>query len=242
MDTTVTSGVHWIGELTRLSREDARVGKWAHVLLRRARWLQAKGQLTATIPAATPWQRMVMKQGERCEPLTTAHRDWLVAQATALRALSALKTDCVGSCAGAFLDWIIWFWTADACYPSTYAVRRDGIKYDPEGLWSTEEAQRELDKVRRNGLKVSKVVEHEHAVPKKAMIELIRTGKMQAGDVLSRFGHAVLVTRSEHQRLNQRFRDQMPCDWEPTSETADPFARYRRLEIGIWPPGQRRRA
>jgi hypothetical protein len=120
-------------------------------------------------------------------------------------------------------------------------VRRDAIKHDYSHLWSTDGARRAVDAAAKSRIRVGSVVEHEHAVPKRILIHLIMSEELSPHDALVRFAHGVLVTNNEHRHLNRYFRADMPLGWDPTSATADPFARYHnaKVNIAVDPPPRR---
>ena len=231
--TRVVDGETWIAELRRLRERDAALGHWAHELLRLARRLHGTGDLRITVAAPLRWRGERLVPGDEYEGLGAPHREWLIAQANLITQLARSGTDPVGVCAAKFIDWIVWFWTADGCHPRSGAVRRDAIKHDPRHLNSTAAARRAIKAAAKAGIRPSSVVEHEHAVPKRVLIRLMLDDGWGARDVLIHFAHAVVVTKDEHRRLNLHYRNDMPEEWEPSARTADAFARYSAPEVGI---------
>jgi hypothetical protein len=233
MSAAIVDGSGWIAELQRRRLQDAAFGQWAHALLGLARKLQARGDLDIDLPAPLKWSSDRRARGETFVALTNEHRDWLVAQADLLKSLSADTSDPVGRCAKYFVDWLIWFWTADGCHPKTLSARRDAIKHDYTHLWSTPAARDAVDLALKRRSSPGNVVEHEHVVPKRRLISLIMGNQLSTRAVFDRFAHAAIVTTPEHKCLNKHFSDDMPIGWDPTSATADPFARYHAAVVKL---------
>ena len=231
--TEKTTGSTWIDEQRRLCTAGTLVGPWARAFVWRARSLRANGLLPLEIGPSTTWRGARLPNGVACYALRDDHRQWLVDQAVALTNLSKIKGDPIGRCAKHFMDWLIWFWTADGCHPTTFTVRRDGIKHDYRHLHWSDKAAEEINKARRNGTSVSSVVEHEHAVPKRLLIDIIICGRVEAAVALHSFARAALVTKGEHIVLNREFKDKMPLSWNSLDAHADPFARYKDPLVSI---------
>ncbi|XXT15361.1 hypothetical protein WME94_34435 [Sorangium sp. So ce429] len=231
-------GTRWLAELQRIRAHDATFGHWAHALLGLARKLHAAGTLSVSTPQPPRWRGSRLAPGEANMPLGSCHTNWLVEQASLLADLSDDVGDPVGQTAGFFVDWLIWFWTADACHPRTLTVRRDAIKHDPRHLYSTASARRDISDATARGVRASGVVEHEHAVPKRIVVGLILNRTLSPRDALVRFAKAVIVSKQEHRLLNLHYRESMPPGWNPTNAAADPLARYRdpKITITIDPP------
>ena len=75
---------------------------------------------------------------------------------------------------------------------------------------------------------------YDHAVPfvllQRALMALQPVNEETVGDVLNRYGVAVLITKAEHRRLDSEgFRDKMPATWDEL----DPLARYRAAGIEL---------
>lgn len=226
-------GRYWLTEMQRVRKHDPTFGHWAHALLGLACKLTAAGTLSIQTPKPERWRGGRLERGERVVPLDSPHHNWLSAQAGLLVELSRRPSDPVGRCAANLIDWIIWFWTADACHPRTLAVRRDAIKHDTTHLCSTAAARQAIVMATADGVPKASVVEHEHAVPKRILIDLMVNRTLSPHDALGRFAKAAVVTKGEHRLLNLRYRDRMPKSWDPTNAAADPFARYRDPEVNL---------
>lgn len=234
--TTALDGKEWLARLHGLQQNDRKIGRWADALLTRARKLKDRGLLRADVPEKRAWRGDRRVWGEDWDQLQAEHRDWLAEQARVLKAVSRRSADPVGQCASHFIDWIIWFWTADGCHPRTHCAQRDAIKHDCRYLYSTVEARQRIARARATRVAIPSVVQHEHAVPKRELIELVLGDKMSPYEALERFARAVVVSNAEHELLNRRFRERMPPGWDPTSPSADPFARYHAVNIIVDSP------
>jgi hypothetical protein len=80
---------------------------------------------------------------------------------------------------------------------------------------------------------------HEHAVPRKLILERLMVGEPLAQAelmaLLDRLCLGVVLTREEDAALNAHFRSSMPPHWDIGDPAADAFARYRHPSVGLFP-------
>jgi|GEM_PF-1848280 len=233
METRVLELGAWLAAQPQTRAENPQLGHWAHTFLALAKKLARKGILSSKLEPAPRWQGKRLLRGEMVAPLSERQREWLIDQARLLAEMKRAGRDL--DCARYFVDHLIWFWTADGCHPRSEAVRRDAVKHDHRHIWWSYEARKAIDTARSQGKRISSVVQHEHAVPKKELVNLILGGQLESRAVLERFARAVLVTKEEHLKLNKHFKVGMPGDWDPLNPQADPFARYNHPLVAIKP-------
>jgi hypothetical protein len=136
-----------------------------------------------------------------------------------------------------------WFWTADGV-DGHGRVGRDKLKYSVDHLWHSEGAcglsreacQRgDAPAVRHQASNLR----HEHAVPRKLILERLMVGEPLAQAellaLLERLCLGVVLTREEDAQLNAQFQRSMPPAWDITDPAADVFARYRHPSVGLFP-------
>jgi hypothetical protein len=136
-----------------------------------------------------------------------------------------------------------WFWTADGV-DDQGRVGRDKLKYSVDALWHSESVcgLSRTDCERGHPSKVrhpTSNLRHEHAVPRKLILERLLAGAPLAQEqllgLLERLCLGVVLTKDEDAALNAHFQRAMPPAWDIGDPAADPFARYRHPDVALFP-------
>lgn len=240
----ISDGPAWLEYQRRIRRTEPILGHWSHTYLGLAVKLWNQGRLKTAVLPPSRWASDRKQATHRFGGLLDENKRWLVDQAATLVALSRIPDDPVGLCAKYFLDWTIWYRTADGCHPTTLTVRRDALKYDLRSLWWTPAAGEALERARTAGVAPSKVVEHEHIIPKRVLVGLMLRDEVSVEAAMNSYAMAALVTPAEHKRLNAAFPHSMPAGWTPkragraasADDDTDAFARYASVGLKLNPP------
>lgn len=166
---------------------------------------------------------------DRYRPLSTKEKLLLIHFLRSLVPVARDRTHPFRRLARAQISTSLWRWTADAYCVRSNAIKQDARKYDDKRLPVTP-AARELRKTTVSGLR------HEHVVPRIMIADRIIENDLRVSDIyrlLSRYCHAVIVTRAEDTMLSKR---SMPAGW--SWESGCPFGRYREAGLYdslIWP-------
>ena len=104
------------------------------------------------------------------------------------------------------------------------------VKYKGQPYWS----KAAIEHYRNYGIKG---LRHEHAVPRKLIIKLLEEcDKSQEAiySILDNLVHAVIVTKDEVSQLDKYWKSQMPIYIEITNDVNVIFARYKKVNIGVY--------